>query len=231
MLALGLLWIAWQSEPARQVAHRVEHVGLGRRGHPGVGVAFALAAAMGHASTAWRNTMLVFKDRIFEHASWAIGALAIGIGVLPVLVGDRGARASDARRSAIPNTRAFVTTSVAALIVFVAYAGIKGRTTRRVFSTLVVERNLIYLCPILFIATALAFARGVGRGWAIAGAAIFTLYVVTATPLRLDQYPVLRGARPLDRGVREPRARAGPKGRSKARSSPRASSRSSWPSR
>ena len=72
---------------------------------------------------------------------------------------------------------------------FVAYAGIKGAYNSTVFSTLVVERNLIYLCPILFIATALAFARGVGRGWAIAGAAVFTLYVVTAVPLRLDQYP------------------------------------------
>ena len=72
---------------------------------------------------------------------------------------------------------------------FVAYAGIKGAYNSTVFSTLVVERNLIYLCPILFIATALAFTRGVGRGWAIAGAAVFTLYVVTAVPLRLDQYP------------------------------------------
>ena len=132
--------------------------------------------------------MLVYKDRIFEHASWAFGALAIGIGVLPVLIGV-AALARPKRRQRDPKTRAFVTTSVAALIVFVAYAGVKGAYNSTVFSTLVVERNLIYLCPILFIATALAFARGIGRGWAIAGAAIFTLYVVTATPLRLDQYP------------------------------------------
>jgi len=145
-------------------------------------------AAMGHASTAWRNTMLVFKDRIFEHASWAVGALAIGIGVLPVLIGVAAlARPRSEERD--PRTRAFITTSVAALIVFVAYAGIKGAYNSSVFSTLIVERNLIYLCPILFIATALAFVRGVGRGWAIAGATVFTLYVVTAVPLRLDQYP------------------------------------------
>jgi len=188
VLALGLLWIAWQSEPARK--WRTEWSTWDWIGAVtlAIGIAFALAAVMGHASTAWRNTMLVFKDRIFEHASWAVGALAIGVGVLPVLIGVAAlARPRSEERD--PRTRAFVTTSVAALIVFVAYAGIKGAYNSSVFSTLVVERNLIYLCPILFIATALAFTRGVGRGWAIAGAAVFTLYVVTAVPLRLDQYP------------------------------------------
>ena len=65
--------------------------------------------------------MLVFKDRIFEHASWAVGALAIGVGILPVLIGIAAlARPRSEERD--PRTRAFVTTSVAALIVFVAYA-------------------------------------------------------------------------------------------------------------
>ena len=188
VLALGLLWLAWESNAARRWRaewSRWDWVGAVTLA---VGVAFALAAAMGHASTAWRNTMLIYKDRIFENASWAFGALAIGMGVLPVLVGIAAlARPRSEERD--PRTRAFVTTSIAALIVFVAYAGIKGAYNSTVFSTLVVERNLIYLCPVLFIATALAFARGVGRGWAVAVAAIFTLYVVTATPLRLDQYP------------------------------------------
>ena len=108
--------------------------------------------------------------------------------MLPVLLGV-AALARPGSEARDPRTRAFVTTSVAALVVFVAYAGIKGAYNSTVFSTLVVERNLIYLCPILFISTALAFARGVGRGWAIAGAAVFTLCVVTSVPLRLDQYP------------------------------------------
>lgn len=188
VLALGLLWIAWQSEPVRR--WRSEWTAWDWVGAVTlvVGVAFALAAAMGHASTAWRNTMLIYKDRLFEHASWAFGALAIGIGVLPVLLG-LAALVRPKAEERDPRTRAFVTTSVATLIVFVAYAGVKGAYNSTVFSTLIVERNLIYLCPVLFIATALACARGVGRGWAIAGAAIFTLYVVTAAPLRLDQYP------------------------------------------
>ena len=188
VLALGLLWLAWQSAPARRwrtTWSRWDWVGAITLL---VGIAFAFAAAMGHASTAWRETMLLYKDRIFEHATWAIGALAIGVGVLPVVAGVAAlARPKD--ENGDPRTRAFVVTSVAALAVFVAYAGVKGAYISTVFGTYVVERNLIYLCPILFIATALAFARGVGRGWAIAGAAVFTVYVVTATPLHLDQFP------------------------------------------
>jgi hypothetical protein len=123
-----------------------------------------------------------------EHATWALGALAIGVGVLPVLLGVSGL-VRPRGEPGDPRTRAFVTTSLAALFVFVMYAGIKGAYNSTVFSTLVVERNLIYLCPILFVSTALAFARGVGRWWAVAGAAVLTVLVVTVVPLRLDQYP------------------------------------------
>jgi len=188
VLVLGLGWNAWQSELARRWRTqwtRWDWVGAVTLA---LGVAFVLMAAMGHASTAWRNTMLEFKYRIFEHASWAFGALAIGVGVLPVLLGVAAlARPKSETRNL--STRAFITTSVAAVAVFVAYAGIKGAYNSTVFSTLVVERNLIYLCPILFISTALAFARGVGRGWAVAGATLATLWVITVVPLRLDQYP------------------------------------------
>ncbi len=185
---LGLGWLAWESEVARR--WRAQWTTWDRVGAVtlAVGVAFALMAAIGQASEAWRNTMLEFKYRIFEHASWALGALAIGVGVLPVLLGV-AALARPGTEARDPRTRAFITTSVAALVVFVMYAGIKGAYNSTVFSTLVVERNLIYLCPILFISTALAFARGVGRGWAIAGATILTVWVITIVPLRLDQYP------------------------------------------
>jgi hypothetical protein len=188
VLALGLGWLAWQSDVARRWRAQWTTWDWVGAVTIALGIAFAFMAAIGHASEAWRNTMLEFKYRIFEHASWALGALAIGVGVLPVILGVGGlARPGSERRD--PRTRAFVTMSLAALAVFVMYAGIKGAYNSTVFSTLVVERNLIYLCPILFISTALAFARGVGRWWAVAGATILTLWVITIVPLRLDQYP------------------------------------------
>jgi hypothetical protein len=188
VFALGFLWYGWQSE--RVVRWRAT---WSRWDWAGalvlvVGIAVGFSALVGHLSQSWRETTGYFRDRIVEHASWAAGALAIGIGVVPVIAGI-AALARPRGEPRDPKTRAFVVTSVAALVVFLAYTGIKGAFISTRFSTLVVERNLFYLCPILFAATALAVARGVGRTWAIAGAAVFTLWVVTAVPLRLGEYP------------------------------------------
>ena len=187
VLALGLLWIAWQSDRVRAWRAGWSRWDWGGAATLVVGTALAFSAFLGHRSLSWRNTTGFYKDRILEHASWATGALAIGIGVLPLVIGI-AALARPRSEPPDPRTRAFVTTCFAALVVFVWYAGIKGAYVSTVFSTLIVERNVIYLAPLLFAATALAFARGVGRGWAIAVAALVALYVVTATPIQL-QYP------------------------------------------
>ena len=129
-----------------------------------------------------------YKDRILEHGVWAMGAFAIGIGIVPMVVGI-AALARPKSEPGDPRTRAFVVTSVAALGVFLGYAAIKGAYLSTVYGTVVVERNVIYLGPILFAAAALALERGVGRGWAIAAGAAFTLYVVASTPLQLERYP------------------------------------------
>jgi hypothetical protein len=188
VLVLSLAWLGWQSERMREwrtTWSRWDWVGLVTLA---VGAAVGFSALMGHLSKSWRDTTGYFRERILEHASWALGALAIGIGVLPLIAGI-AALARPRHEPRDPQTRAFVTTSVAALVVFVAYAGIKGAYISTTFSTLVVERNLIYVCPVLFGATALALARGVGRSWAIAAAAVFTLYAVSEVPLRLESYP------------------------------------------
>ena len=187
VLALGLLWLAWESGPGRRW-----RAGWSRWDWAGAitlafGAVLAFSALMGHLSTSWRKTTFIYKDRIFEHATWAIGALAIGIGVLPLIVG-MAALARPQGEPRDPETRAFVVTSAAALGAFVWYAGIKGAYVSTVFATYVYERNVIYLAPVLFAATALAFTRGVGRAWAIAVAAVVTLYVVNAVPIVL-QYP------------------------------------------
>jgi len=188
VLMLGLLWLGWES--ARVRAWRSEWSRWDWAGAVVlvVGAALGFGAFFGHYSTSWRNTTGFYKERIFDHSVWAMGALAIGIGIVPMLVGIAAlARPKDEPRD--PQTRAFVVTSVAALAVFLGYAGIKGAYISTVFATLVVERNVIYLGPVLYAATALAIERGVGRGWAIAGATAFTLFVVVSTPLHLENYP------------------------------------------
>jgi len=81
-----------------------------------------------------------------------------------------------------------VVTSAAAIGAFLWYAGIKGAFLSTVFATYIYERNVIYLLPRLMAGTALALARGVGRGWAIVVAAVVTVYAVNATPIEL-KYP------------------------------------------
>ncbi|MGH3137009.1 MAG: hypothetical protein ACRDPV_11020 [Gaiellaceae bacterium] len=187
VLALGLLWLAWESVPGRRwrdAWSRWDWVGAITIA---VGALLGFSALMGHLSTSWRETTFIYKDRIFEHATWAVGALAIGIGVLPLVVGV-AALARPKGEPRTPETRAFVVTSAAALGAFLWYAGIKGAYVSTVFATYVYERNVIYLAPLLFAGTALAFTRGVGRAWAIAVAAVATVYVVNAVPIVLD-YP------------------------------------------
>lgn len=188
VFTLALLWLAWQSDTGRRWRSSWKTWDWVGFAILLVGVVVGFSALMGHLSTSWRETTGFYKDRIFDHGVWAIGALSIGIGILPALLGIAGlARPKDEPRS--PETSAFVATSVAALAAFVWYAGIKGAYLQNVFSTIVVERNVIYLAPILFASAAMAIARGVGRGWAIAAAGVFTVFVVASTPLHLAQYP------------------------------------------
>ena len=63
-----------------------------------------------------------------------------------------------------------------ALIVgFGWYTAVKAAYISTTFSTLVVERNLIYVAPLLFVGTAMFFERPLTRWWAVAGAAGLTL--------------------------------------------------------
>ena len=110
ILVLGLLWHAWSSESGRR--WRATWSGWDWVGAVALvlGVAFGFSALMGHLSTSWRNTTFLYKDRIFDHSVEAMGALAIGIGVLPVLVGIAAlarpkSERSDARTSAFVATK------------------------------------------------------------------------------------------------------------------------------
>jgi hypothetical protein len=187
VLALGLLWLAWESEPGRRWRSGWTRWDWAGAVALAIGAALVFSATMGHFSTSWRNTTFIYKGRILDHATWAMGALAIGIGVLPLMIG-LAALARPKSEARDPQTRAFVVTAAAALAAFVWYAGIKGAYLSTVFATYVYERNVIYLAPVLFVAMALALARGIGRAWAIALAAVVTVYVVNAVPVVL-QYP------------------------------------------
>ena len=183
LLALG--WRTRRMAEWRRSWTRFDWVGGGVLA---VGAVFAFSAYMGRHSQEWATTTAFWKGRIFDYGVWAVGALAIGSGVFPLiatitaLIRPR----SDWRD---PGLRAFGIVTSAALVSLCWYAAVKGAYLSTIFSSLVVERNLIYLYPLLFTGTAVLLSRRDARWWAVLPATGIVLYLVTSTPTRLDEFP------------------------------------------
>ena len=134
------------------------------------GVVITLNAAVSHVSFSWLVATQHYKDRMLENGLWAAGALTIGVGVLPAIAG-LAALVRPRGEQWTPELRAFVATCAALLVGFAWYTAVKAAYISTTFSTLVVERNLIYVAPLLFAGTALFFERPFVRWWAAAAAA------------------------------------------------------------
>ena len=119
----------------------------------------------------------------------------------------RGARRAPAPSATGPGVRAFVVVTGGAVVSFGWYAAIKGAYLSTTFSSLIVERNLVYLAPLAFVATAYLLERAaaprLGRPRRRSGGARADR--LGADRPRARQLPVLRGARPGDPRPREPR--------------------------
>ena len=91
--------------------------------------------------------------------------------------------------AARPGVDALAIVTVASIICFGMYTAVKAAYLSTVFADLTLERNLIFLVPLLFAGTALFFERRGGRWWAVVIAGCFALYLVRVTPYSLTQYP------------------------------------------
>ena len=153
-----------------------------------VGVAVVFATMLGRRSNTWYVSTGFFKDRMLEYGLWAAGALAIGIGVLPLIAGlaalvrPRG-EARDAGRET------YVALTLAAIASFGLYTAVKAAYLSTTLAIVVAERNLIYLYPLFFTGTALLLARRRASLAALAAATAFVLYLVSTTPYTLAEYP------------------------------------------
>jgi len=189
-LAFGLLALGWRSEPMRQWRvswSRWDWVGAAVLG---VGALITVVAFLGHRSNEWETAATHWKDRMVEYGSWAGGALAIGLGIVPAiaLLAVLGVPASERAR---PGVRAFVVVAGGAVASFGWYAAIKGAYLSTTFSSLIVERNLVYLAPLAFVATAYLLERAVAPLWAVvvAGAAVLGMIVWVPIDRGLDNFP------------------------------------------
>ncbi|HEX6701306.1 MAG TPA: hypothetical protein VF101_11295, partial [Gaiellaceae bacterium] len=111
-----------------------------------LGIVIVANSFMSHHSFSWYVSTTLYKDRMLDNGLWAVGALTIGLGVLPVVAGlaalvrPRGLVRSEAER-------AFVAVAAMSVIGFAWYTAVKAAYISTVFSTLVEERNLIYVAP------------------------------------------------------------------------------------
>ena len=188
MLALVLLARLWRNERASQwraTWSAGDWVGFAVLL---TGVAVVLSAVIGHRSSSWYLATGFLKERMLEYGLWAVGALAIGIGVVPLIAGLAAlVRPRDEPRD--ESTTTFVTLTVSVLAVFGFYTAIKAAYLSKTFAIIVAERNLIYLTPLLFIGLALALERRRLSVPATVAATAFAAYVVATTPYHLDLYP------------------------------------------
>jgi len=155
-----------------------------------VGVLIAVVAFAGHQSAEWQDATTGWKGRMVEYGSWAGGAFAIGIGIVPAIA-LLSVLAVPARERERPGVRAFVAVTAGAVASFAWYAAIKGTYLSTTFSSLVVERNLVYLAPLAFVATAYLFERAAAPAWAVVVSGVVVLGLVVWTPIErgLDNFP------------------------------------------
>ena len=111
-------------------------------------------AAVSHVSFAWLVATQHYKDRMLENGLWAVGALAVGVGVLPDDRRHRGADPAARGGRGRRELRAVVATTGSLIVGFGWYTAVKAAYISTTFSTLVVERNLIYVAPLFFVGTA-----------------------------------------------------------------------------
>ncbi len=184
---LAAIFLAWQGEPAKRWRRAWSAWDWTGAIVLIVGGIIFFSAVVGTKSQTWFIATGAYRHRTIVYGLWAAGAFAIGVGLLPVvalaaLVRPRGEQWTR-------ELKAFVALTAASLLAFGLYTATKAAYLSTVFSTTVVERNLIYLAPLLFVATALALERGRLRWWALAGTAGFVLYVILTTPYQLDLWP------------------------------------------
>ena len=151
-----------------------------------IGAAILLSAYLGHQSTQWLIATGFFKHRMFTLGMRAAGAFTIGLGVLPLVAGLASLWRAPGE-SFRWELRAFRSVLLAAVICFGMYTAVKASYVSTTFATLTVERNLIYLAPLLFAGTALWLERRTVHPVAVAASALIALYLVLTTPYEMDK--------------------------------------------
>ena len=141
--------------------------------------------AVDHSKLYYLGTTL--PDRMQEFAVWSFGAFLIGVGIFPVIVAL--GTLWRPRDVDLPSYRALVGLIVGSTVCFGLYTVAKTVYLSTVFANVVTERNLAYLSPLVFAATALFVHRPAGNPLVFVAAGVLAGYLVVSAPYQLDHYP------------------------------------------
>lgn len=151
-----------------------------------LGLVFVLSAVGSHASFQWLAVTRLYKHRAIVLGNWAAGAVAIGIGVVPLIAGLAALVRAPGERPSL-EVRMFRCLSLGGIVSFALYTGMKAAWLSSDFATRVEERNLLYISPLLFVGTALVLERRRVNLFALAAASAYALYLVVGTPFYMDR--------------------------------------------
>jgi hydrogenase-4 membrane subunit HyfE len=144
-----------------------------------------LDVLVAHQSHVWSVATENRSGRMLEYGLRSVGALTIGLGVLPMVAGLT-ALAIPRREPRSRERRAFTSVVIAMVVSFGLYAAAKAAYVSTLGVTGFVERNLIYLAPLLFIGTALVLEQRRAPLIPLLAATAFTFYLVTTTPYHME---------------------------------------------
>ena len=145
------------------------------------------SAIVGNFSQSWLIATGHYRGRMIEYGVWAGGALIIGLGVLPVVAALAGlVRPKDEERTAPSAPTALL---LAALLCFGLYTAVKASYLSTSFGTVIVERNLIYVIPLVFVGTALWLERPRLRWLPLAAATGLVAYLLVSANYALENVP------------------------------------------
>jgi hypothetical protein len=137
-----------------------------------------LGALANHHSYSWQVGGH-YHDRMLTYGVWAFGAFTIGVGIVPVL----GALAwLLSLRQRLPEDRALAGLLLGAVVGFGLYTAVKASYLSTTFGIRVEERNLIYIAPVVFAATAVWTLRARSGVVALAVSAAVVAHLLDTTP-------------------------------------------------
>jgi hypothetical protein len=177
ILVLAVAFAAWSSDAARR---RREAWSVGDWVGAVVlvfGAVFVISGILSRRSHEWYGVTTLYKHRSLIMGNWAVGALAIGIGVIPLVAGLAALFRLPGEQPT-RELRMVRSVAVAGLIGFGLYTALKASYLSTQFETRVEERNIIYIAPLLFVLTALVLERRRVNIDALIASSAYGLYLV-----------------------------------------------------